>query len=496
MLSKSDLSRYRSDISAFAEEQFFIPETRRPIVLEPHQKRILRDIFTVDGDGRFPYETIVYSAPKKSGKTTISALIALWFALTQEAPNEIYCCANDFEQSVGRVFKTICTAIRLNPYLRSAVTITKNEILFKATGTSITALPSDYAGAAGSNHGLTCWDELWGYISESSRRLWDELTPVPTRKNSLRLVTTYAGWEGESDLLWELYRQGMKGKPLYADLPVKTDGRLYFYWDHTPRMPWQISAYYNQQRKDLRPNAYLRLHENQWTTNEEAFIDLEWWDSSIDKEHHPLLTSDTPLFVAVDAAVKRDSAAVVATYFDFGKSKVVLARHRIWQPTPSEPLDLENTMEAYLLSMYENYPLAVVRYDPFQFHRSAMTLKTNGLPMEEFAQTVSNLTAMGQNLFELIKHQNIVLYADEELRKAASQAVAIESSRGWRIAKEKTSHKIDVIVALAMSALAAVPSEAYGPVIEYEIPPPTEEERERLEAWGLGHQDNLSDGPF
>ena len=42
------------------------------------------------------------------------------------------------------------------------------------------------------------------------------------------------------------------------------------------------------------------------------------------------------------------------------------------------------------------------------------------------------------------------------MRLAASRAVAIETSRGWRITKEKASHKIDVIVALAQAALGAV----------------------------------------
>lgn len=51
------------------------------------------------------------------------------------------------------------------------------------------------------------YDELWGSTSESSRRLWDELTPVPTRRNSIRFITTYAGWEGESTLLWDLFKQ-------------------------------------------------------------------------------------------------------------------------------------------------------------------------------------------------------------------------------------------------------------------------------------------------
>src|SRR4029453_5864648 len=61
-----------------------------------------------------------------------------------------------------------------------------------------------------------------------------------------------------------------------------------------------------------------------------------------------------------------------------------------------------------------------------------------------------------QNLYELIKGKNLVAYPDATIRLAVSRAVAIESPRGWRIAKEKQSHKIDVVVALAMAALAAV----------------------------------------
>ena len=63
---------------------------------------------------------------------------------------------------------------------------------------------------------------------------------------------------------------------------------------------------------------------------------------------------------------------------------------------------------------------------------------------------------MGSNLYELIKGGGIVVYPDEQIRLAVSRAVAVESPRGWRIAKEKVSHKIDVVVALAMAALAAV----------------------------------------
>ena len=71
--------------------------------------------------------------------------------------------------------------------------------------------------------------------------------------------------------------------------------------------------------------------------------------------------------------------------------------------------------------------------------------------------------------------------------------MAIESSRGWRIAKEKQAHKIDVVVALSMAALAAVKGQSsynysgswisdtrYGP--EAEDPTIVKERRARLVA--------------
>jgi len=83
-------------------------------------------------------------------------------------------------------------------------------------------------------------------------------------------------------------------------------------------------------------------------------------------------------------------------------------------------------------------------------------LNQEGLPMREYPQSSPNLTAMSQNLFELIQHGNIQLYPDDQLRSHAAHCVAIESARGWKISKEKAANKIDGIVALAMASLEAV----------------------------------------
>jgi hypothetical protein len=63
--------------------------------------------------------------------------------------------------------------------------------------------------------------------------------------------------------------------------------------------------------------------------------------------------------------------------------------------------------------------------------------------------------AAASNLFDLIQSRNLMLYPDAAMRLVISRTVAVESGLGWRIAKEKASHKIDVIVALAQAALGA-----------------------------------------
>ena len=138
-----------------------------------------------------------------------------------------------------------------------AASIIGNQVILR-NGTSILAIPNDASGEAGSNHGLTCWDEIWGFVSERNRRLWDELCPVPTRKNSIRFVSTYAGYSGESALLEDLYGQVFKENgelregvtmPLGEDLPCYAIGDLFMYWDHQAKMFWQTEEW---QRTALR----------------------------------------------------------------------------------------------------------------------------------------------------------------------------------------------------------------------------------------------------
>jgi phage terminase large subunit-like protein len=139
--------------------------------LTDDQREILRLAFAFDENGRLPWDTIIYSCVKKSGKTTINGAVTLAWGFTQEAPNEILVLANDLEQTLARVFNTMEGIIKFNPELQREAEV-QSRTIYLANGTTITAISGDYQGAAGSNHGLVSYDELWGYTSESSIRLW------------------------------------------------------------------------------------------------------------------------------------------------------------------------------------------------------------------------------------------------------------------------------------------------------------------------------------
>jgi phage terminase large subunit-like protein len=59
-------------------------------------------------------------------------------------------------------------------------------------------------------------------------------------------------------------------------------------------------------------------------------------------------------------------------------------------------------------------------------------------------------------LLDLVQSRSFVTYPDAAMRLAVSRAIITESSRGWKLDKLKQAHKIDLVVALSMAALAAV----------------------------------------
>lgn len=237
--------------------------------------------------------------------------------------------------------------------------------------------------------GKCCWTgntELWGFESEDALRFWDELTPIPTIPDSFRLIETYAGYEGESHLLWQQYSLGLAGRQLKErDLIERTgiagafaeatdlddlvpiwenkSASLLMYWDtgvEARRMPWQTGPradeYYREQENSLKPNAFARLHHNLWTSSLTGFVPIESWDACRE-ELPPLLPGDrTPLVIGVDAATTGDCFAIVAvSRHPERHDEVAVRRVRVWDPKESGGTVSYDEPERFLRALCQGY---------------------------------------------------------------------------------------------------------------------------------------------
>lgn len=517
--AKTKHPRYSADdLFEFASTSFFIPETSAPIQLEPVQTCILRCMFDAPRAAAFGcpsgFQTLVWSTVKKSGKTTIAALIARWVAERWGKMNEVYAIANDLEQARGRVYDKVLKSIQLDPrydsrkdLLPGLWDIVQREARHLPSQSILRALSGDYRGEAGSNPTATFWSELWGYTLEASQRLWDELTPVPTRPRSIRFVETYSGFEGESLLLIDQYdlatstQRGARQltRDDVPDWPCEVDGhelplyvnplaRTIAYWDTgegARRMPWQTPAYYQEQAISLRPEAFDRLHLNKWVSSTSSFIPPEWWDACLASppagSDATLEATKTPVVLAADASVSGDCTAVVAVHRDPQNSQdVVLARTRSWTPPPGGTINYGLTIEPQLRqwitghihpltelcathSRYQELgpctpvpPLnvACLTYDMYQLHDMMMRFRDEGLVwVKSFSQGADRMVADFQ-LFTYIRDRHITHYGDPTVREHLSNAAAKQdpsSNTKLRLVKKAKASKIDLIVATSMA---------------------------------------------
>ena len=432
-------------------------EADEPFSLADHQRVFLSLAF----DHLSVCNVFVYSTIKKSGKTTLQALWHLWWSLVHKN-DEVLLLANDKEQSVGRVFKVMCGIVRYNEALRREAVLYTDKIVF-SNGTVVQAISNDAPSAAGANMGATGWDELHGYTSERSMRLWEELTPL-ANKPSVRVVSTYAGWENESTLLWNLYLAGVgpeehpqgQAERIHPELPIylnKSAGILCL-WDHVGRMPWQQSAdYFAKQKRGLRPSSYLRLHENRWTSSESVFLTAEQYDACVEFGLRQDLSGI--LYAGIDCGLKSDCTSVVLIKHDQHSDRLILAGCKVWQPVPGQTLDLANTLELFLLQLSQRAIIAGCLYDPSQMMRTAALLRESGIECEELSQTEGHLSEATSTLYDAFINQRLRLYVDETLRSHCLGASTKENERIFRLRKQQQSKKIDAAVALSFAVLCA-----------------------------------------
>jgi hypothetical protein len=100
---------------------------------------------------------------------------------------------------------------------------------------------------------------------------------------------------------------------------------------------------------------------------------------------------------------------------------------RVFTPTPGDPINFEDTIEKTLRDWRERFRLRQVLFDPYQMAAVSQRLARERIPIEEYPQTVPNLTAATSNLFDLISARQLVLYPDAQMRQSARRPHAVSA---------------------------------------------------------------------
>lgn len=478
-----------------------------PFIVFPWIARILLDVLPENLD-YLPYSLAVLSTLKKSGKTSLNGAIAAYLLFERgPAGSEHYVFANSQDQSVGRVFAMVKYAAERNQRMREACESIQGTSIRLRNGAFIAAQAAVNANVAGANPYASYYTELWGYVHENELRTWDEMTPPPTVVNSIRVVDTYAGYEGESTLLNGIEDRLRAGRRLYQDgytlpaaylslaegqirrdpslarflmpdsqegdtlryntpLPCYVDdvGRSYGYWDEgedARRLPWQQGElgrrYYAEQERTLPEGAFRRFHLNLRAKRGGQFVPMASWDML--PECEAWQPGDRrPVVLGLDAAVKRDHMALVGVRMRGAMPEVCYVRE--WEPTAdaraggARVIDPAAALAELRRLKAAGMRIAAVAYDPYQLASVALEAASEGFAMREFNQGPPRLladTALRDRIVTggLAHTHDPVLRSAVESADAREQGIKAGEGGRWRIVKG--TGKVDSLVALSMA---------------------------------------------
>jgi hypothetical protein len=173
------------------------------------------------------------------------------------------------------------------------------------------------------------------------------------------------------------------------------------------------------------------------------------------------------MVLGADASTSRDDTALTGVYQHDGLTDVIFSQ--VWKPGFSlfrtkPTVDLSETIGAEILRLHKAGLVIACYYDPYQLHSIALDLARQGVNMRELPQTGARVEA-DTSLYDAIVGHTLRHYNDPTLNEHIANAVAVETVRGIRLAKERTTRKIDAAVALSMAHYGAVESAFVGGVV-------------------------------
>lgn len=488
-----------SEICRFTE---LCPHIKGPLAsrgetlkLEGWQVFILTTVFGwVDESGNRRFRHVYIEVPRGNGKSALSSTVGLFMlALDGEAGAEVYSAATTRDQA-RIVFRDAQAMARKMPKFLAAlgVEVTAQAIVQMRSSSSFKALSADGHTLDGLNIHLAVVDELHAH---KSRDVHDVLeSGMGKRPQSLLWEITTAGFN-KHGVCYEVRDYAIKVLGGIVDDQAATATFAIVYtidegddpyseealrkanpnWGVSVDPAVVVQAAMKAQQSSQRRTNYLTKHLNVWVDANSALFDTQHWRKCEDKALDEADFAADECAMGLDLASKIDIAARVNVYrrqidgkthfyvfprFYLPRAAIEEDRHpmyRGWEmqgdiyATPGETTDF-GIIEDEIRTDGPGLNLLAVATDPWQAQQMIQNLKRDGMPAEEYRQTVQNMSEATKTLDALMRERRIHHPGNAVLNWMIGNVVGhYDAKENVYPRKELPANKIDGAVALIMA---------------------------------------------
>ena len=473
----------------------------QPFLLLDWQHEILWDVYgTVTAEGYRQYRYSYLEVPKKNGKTSLIAAIALYHLVCDPPGGQIYCCAADRSQA-ELVYKAACGMREQNPDLEEIIKLTdsKKEMKNTHTGTTIKVLSAEAYTKHGINPTVVIFDELH---AQPNRDLWDVMTfgAGSARKEPIWWVITTAGDDPDRHSIgWEIHematkiRDGeVKDPSWYVKIFNAPDDADIFdedtWFKANPSLGKTINIdsvrqealYAKNSESGERLFRWLRL--NQWiSVKSVGWLPLTVWDSSVDDWSLDEMVGKR-CYVGLDLSSTTDLTAAALLFPPQDGIEDWRVSFEAWIPedkmrersrtdkvpydtwvkdrflhtTPGDAVDYD-FVEARLIAISRQYDVQYLCADPWNSRMLTQRLAKADVDTVEVPQTIAGLSPGMKEMERLFRIKKLTHEKNPVARWCFGNInVSFDGNENMKPMKNKSKDRIDLIMALIISMNIAI----------------------------------------
>jgi phage terminase large subunit-like protein len=490
---------------AWVEKHCRVPEGKligQPLKLTPHQREDFYAIY----DNKVPTRLAILSRGRKNAKTAEAAFILLLHLCGPEArPNSgLYSAAQSRDQAAV-LFSLAWKMVRMSSTLRRFVKprASAKILICPELGTEYRALSADASTSYGLSPAVVIHDEL-GQVKGPRSELYDALeTATAAQEEPLSIViSTQAPSDG--DLLSILIDDALAGHDpaIVVRLHTASDDLDPFSeeairaanpaFDYFMNKTEVFKMRDNAKRMPSKQASYENLVLNRRVEANAPFVSRVVWNQN---EGHLKPIDSVPVYCGLDLSSVNDLTAFVA----IGKVDGVWQIHpTFWLPedglldkaqedrvpydlwhqqgflnaAPGKSVDYDYVAQ-WIIDFIQSHDVYKIAYDRWGFKHLRTWLVRNGMHeddvdevFEPFGQGFQSM-APALNFFEGELLNKRVAHGGHPVLKmcAANARVLEDPAKNRKLAKNKSSGRIDGMVATAMAMGVASSVEGVGPSV-------------------------------